>query len=66
MPVKPGRVNADDCGKLGYAQGRCDPSSPSQTAELNPGHKDCGGQLLVKDHLGGDKNPTRRQEGLGH
>jgi len=66
MPVKPGRMNTGESGKLRYAQGRCNPTIPCQATEPNPGDKDCGWQLRVENQVGGDENPTRREQGVGH
>lgn len=38
MPVKPGRVNTSESGKLRYAQGWSNPTIPRQAAELDPGY----------------------------
>lgn len=66
VPVKLRLVLAGENGKLLHAQGGRDPSTPSQAPQLDPGDKDCWGQLGVENHMGGNENPTRRQQREGH
>jgi hypothetical protein len=41
-------------------------ATPSQTAQLEPGEKDCGRQLRMEDHTGGDEVTARREDWSSH
>jgi hypothetical protein len=49
-----------------HAKGGSIQATPSQTAQLEPGEKNCSRHLGFVYHTGGDKKPARRQQGSGH